>query len=352
MACLALGWLGCEPPSEVRAERDLEVGRATIAGAEVNVVDGLAAVRGLDPGRLLLWCSAPEPVIELTVDAPGPWLIELANAMPEARLESTAPVTELEGALPTLKSFRVELAAGLNTLRVAAAAPIAEAPFRVAVMSDVQDGIDEVQDVFSSINAQLGVRFLLGAGDLSQNGTREELERFQVELEQLRVPYYTTLGNHDAPQGTLWHELYGRGNFRFVFQGVQFTLIDSASSSLDPQVYDWLDGWVREGLSRTHVFVMHIPALDPVGVRNGAFGSRNEAGKLLSLLERGGVALTLYGHIHSFYQFENAGIPAFISGGGGAFEERLDGYHRHYLLIDLGAAEGIIASQRVDVDGG
>jgi 3',5'-cyclic-AMP phosphodiesterase len=344
----ALGLVACDPPSEQRAERDLEVGHATIAGVDVSVVDGLAAVRLLEPGHIALWCSAPEPVLEIRVGEPGTWLVELDNAMPGARL---ATARELPTARPTKKLFEVELGAGDNTLAIEAAAA-ADPPFRIAVMSDVQDGIDEVQDLFASMNAEPGLSFLLGAGDLSQNGTREELERFQRELESLAIPYYTTLGNHDATPDTPWHELYGRGNFRFVFQGVQFSLVDSSSSTLDPMVYDWLDGWLAEGLSRTHVFAMHIPALDPVGVRNGAFGNRNEAGKLLSMLERGDVAMTLYGHIHSFYQFENAGMPAFISGGGGAFEERLDGYHRHYLVIDLGAAEGVIGSRRVDVGGG
>ena len=63
---------------------------------------------------------------------------------------------------------------------------------------------------------------------------------------------------------------------------------------------------------------MHIPPVDPIGVRNGSFANRNEAAKLLTRLARGGVDLTLYGHIHSYYAFENAGIPAHISGGGGA----------------------------------
>jgi hypothetical protein len=37
---------------------------------------------------------------------------------------------------------------------------------------------------------------------------------------------------------------------------------------------------------------MHIPPLDPTGVRNGAFASRSEAAKLLARLAEGGVDLS------------------------------------------------------------
>jgi hypothetical protein len=110
-------------------------------------------------------------------------------------------------------------------------------------------------------------------------------------------------------------------------------MLDSASATLAPQVYDWLGGWLADGEGGLHMVIMHHPPLDPDGKRNGAFASRSEANKLLSTLARGGVDLTVYGHVHSFYTFENAGIEAFISGGGGAIPQRLDGVGRHFLKI-------------------
>jgi hypothetical protein len=62
------------------------------------------------------------------------------------------------------------------------------------------------------------------------------------------------------------------------------------------------------------------------------------------------VDLTLYGHIHSFYQYENANIPAFISGGGGADDEKLDSYGRHFMLIEIGADDGLLSTDVVFVD--
>jgi hypothetical protein len=85
-------------------------------------------------------------------------------------------------------------------------------------------------------------------------------------------------------------------------------------------------------------------------VRNGSFASRNEALALLVRLVRGRVDLTLYGHIHSHYSFENAGIHAEISGGGGAIPERLDGVGRHFMVIDVDPQEKVQSARVVRVD--
>ena len=126
-----------------------------------------------------------------------------------------------------------------------------------------------------------------------------------------------------------------RANKALALTGVGFTLLDSASATIDPLAYEWLDQWLAEGRHQVHVVAMHIPPLDPDGERNGAFASRSEASMLLAKLAAGGVDLTLYGHLHSFYAFGNGGIPAYISGGGGAIPERLDSVGRHFLVIDV-----------------
>jgi hypothetical protein len=95
---------------------------------------------------------------------------------------------------------------------------------------------------------------------------------------------------------------------------------------------------------------MHIPPIDPIGVRNGSFADRNEAAKLLTKLADGRVDLTLYGHVHSYYAFSNASIPAYISGGGGAIPERFDGMGRHYLTFDVDPAAGIMQAAVVRID--
>ncbi|MGC4086865.1 MAG: metallophosphoesterase [Polyangiaceae bacterium] len=344
----------CARPSLERAERDQEVGSAETDGLALRVESGLATVRRLEAGKIVLWGSAPS--FSFQVDATGPTSVrlELQNVLTDAVLVSNASsVSELPVALSTRRAYQVELPSGTTQFRVAAADADEAASFRFALLSDVQEAIDRVSDIYRRMNQETDVRFLFGAGDLTQRGSEEELQRFQRELEALNLPYFTTLGNHElGADPPPYHDYFGRGNFQFKFKGVVFTLLDSASATLDPIVYGWLDEWLAAAQNDVHIVSMHIPPLDPIGVRNGAFGSRAEAAKLLGRLAEGRVDLTVYGHIHSFYQFENAGIPAYISGGGGAIPERFDNVGRHFLVFDVDPVLGVRSMRRVEIDGG
>jgi predicted phosphodiesterase len=342
---------GCVRSAEERAELDLEVGRANIDGVRVEVDDGLAAVREIDAGRLDLW--AQSPVLDLVLDLPDQassrWEITVDNVMPDA--EMTAPdddaaltVVSREQPRPTRITWTVDIAAG-QTTRLHIAPPDADIneAFRVAVLSDIQDEVDDVGLFWERMNDDPSIRYVVSAGDITQFGELRELVFFMEQLEGLDVPFYTTVGNHEigpaSPEG--FHELYGRANFQFQFKGVYFTFVDSAGATVDPLVYDWLEDWLDRAEDETHIFLTHIPPLDPNGVRNGSFRSRNEAMKLLNMLASHGVDLGLYGHIHSYYADSNAAIPIYISGGGGALSEKFDGINRHYLTVDYEPGKGI-----------
>lgn len=362
-AALALSVLvaspGCLQPSEDRALRDLEVGIAAGGGARVHVLGGLAAVRKIQDGKIVLWAGAPafEASLALDASAPRTWEIELHNGVPGVELEVRADdggVTPVAGSMlsatRTTWTFEIDPPAHLK-LRLSSPGQDQPGPFSFAVLSDVQSAVDRVQDVFARVNEEPGLAFVWTTGDLTEQGTAEQMDRFQRELETLAIPMYGTLGNHDVfDSPTPWHDRFGRCNVHFRYKQVSFTAVDSASGTVDPLVYEWLDAWLAEGREGTHVFATHIPILDPIGVRGGGFASRNEAAKLLTLLARGRVDATFYGHIHSYYVFENAGIPAYISGGGGAIPERFDGIGRHFLVVDADAEAGVTNVRRVDVD--
>jgi predicted phosphodiesterase len=361
VALLAASQARCVGLTEERARRDEIVGKGGTAGATFEVVDGLGALRKLEPGVVSLWAKAPSIQIDVTLgeSAPATWILTVGNTVSDAVLEARTggagppPRAEaLPSALPTEKRWALTIPAGTTTLLVHPARGEPVAPWRFALLSDVQEAIDSVKDIYARMNADPSITFVVSAGDLTRQGGIEELERFQRELESLRVPFFPTLGNHELgnEDGAPFQRYFGRANFRFLHGGMQFTFLDSASATIDPLVYGWLDGWLLEGQKRTHAVLMHIPPIDPIGVRNGSFASRNEANKLLAQLAEGDVDLTLYGHIHSYYAFANAGIPAYISGGGGSIPERFDGVGRHYLTVDVDPARGIVQTGLVRID--
>lgn len=353
----ALAAPACLRAAEERAERDREVGHARHDGLSVDVKHGHAAILRLDAEQVLLWGSVPAFELSLGNDTATARSIELLlhNAMPTAQLHQMSggdtTLSEAEWLAPTRVRWHLQIPAGGSVdFRLGPPDFTEPEPFEFALLSDVQEAIDGFDEMIDRVNEETEVRFVLGAGDLTSEGTRGELERFQTELSRMNVPYFATLGNHELGEAPPpYHDLFGRGNYSFVFRDVRFTMLDSASATIDPLVYDWLSGWLRAGRSQTHVVAMHIPPFDPSGTRHGAFASKNEAAKLLNQLALHGVDLTLYGHIHTYIRFENAGIDAHIAGGGGAIPNRGDGIGRHYLVVTIGAA-GVEGTRLVEVD--
>jgi Icc protein len=352
----------CVGVAQERAARDEEVGKGQVGGASFEVTDGLASIRRLEPGVLTLWAQAPVLQVRARTGsgAAESWTLTIDNTLPDATLDAvtvsgpTVAVVPLDASRPTEKRWTLSLPAGVDaTLTLRPARPEPSGPWRYALLSDIQEAIDRVQDIYARINADPTIEFVVSAGDLTTFGRPEQLDRFQRELERLRVPFFATLGNHElgTDDGQPFQRQVGRASFRFFYGGLEFIFLDSASATLDPRVYAWLDGWLAEGENRTQVALMHIPPVDPVGVRNGSFADRNEAAKLLAKLAEGGVDLTLYGHIHTYQAFSNAGIPAHIAGGGGAIPERFDGIGRHYLTVDVDPRGGIVQTGLVRIDG-
>jgi predicted phosphodiesterase len=342
----------CTRPGAERALGDLEVGSATLGGVNVSVTGGMAAIRKLEDHRVELWASAP--AFELTVFADvtstGEWTIVANNVTPDAKLfpNSAAMIDRELGGRPTVATFRTTIHAGANVMRVA---PVENgiAPFRVVAMADIQQALPQVHEVFEQISEVPDVKFVIGMGDITDRGEIAEYEEFERALLSLDVPFYSTIGNHELwGDSDRWWSRYGRMNFQFDYAGVAFTFVDSGDAGVDPIVEDWLDGWLASARDRTNVFLTHMPPIDPVGFRYGGFRSMRDAQRLLARLVENNVDLTLYGHIHTYSKFENAGIPAYISGGGGARPKvQFDNIDRHFLIIDFGPTIDVTV-QRVD----
>ncbi len=346
---LLLSLVACTRPGEHRAEEELAVGSSSLGDTTVEARDGLASIHDLRDGTIDLWSQTPDLTLDVTTPAGGTWNIIARNTLPDAVLSENGVVTtRTDLSSPTVAMFTVALAPGAHTLRIAPPDADRIEPFTVAAMADIQTALPIVDDVFRAIDAHPEVRFVVGMGDITQRAELSEYDMFERQLGTLNVPFYTTLGNHE-----LWgpaqefYRRYGRADFHFTFKGAAFTFVDSGDTGIDPLVEHWLDGWLADAKDQVHIFLTHVPPIDPFGGRYGSFRDIEDARRLLSRLVDGNVDLTLYGHIHTYIQYENAGIPAYISGGGGARPMKWDGIDRNFLVVAVDPGAGAIES--VDV---
>jgi 3',5'-cyclic-AMP phosphodiesterase len=354
VAVAVLAVAACTRPGEDRALAELLVGTATLGDVSVEVAGGLAAVRDLGDHRLELWCGAPvlDLHVELGPGDGGPWTLVLRNSLPDAVVTvAGTSYARVSGEHPTTGTFVVPLVAGASDVHVGPPDADLAGPFRVVAMADIQSAMPQVHEVFAQINTVPDARFVVAMGDITDRAELAEYELFDLQYQTLRIPFYTTLGNHELwadPQR--YFDRFGRASFHYVFKQVAFTYADSGDAGIDPLVESWLDEYFAAAHDRTHVFLTHMPPIDPVGIRYGGFRSAQDGRRLISRLVEADVDLALYGHIHTLVEYEDAGIPSYISGGGGAEPMRWDGIDRHFLIIDLDAETGVrsVAVHRVD----
>ncbi len=334
----------CTRPSEERALGELDIGTAALTDAQLTIADGLAAVRELTDHRIELWAQSPVLDIELVLGttAGGDWQIRIRNSLPDSLLVTGGTTyVRVPDEHPTVATFIVPLAPGTHALRLAPPDADRMEPFKVASMADIQTALPEVDDVFRAISAVPDARFVIAMGDITQRGEEAEYDLFERQLVTLTIPFYSTLGNHELwSPAERWFERFGRASFQFTFKGAVFTYADSGDAAIDPLVEQWIEGWMANAIDRTHIFLTHMPPIDPVGTRAAGFRSTRDGYRLLSRLAEGRVDLGLYGHIHTYVAYENGGIPSFISGGGGAQPLRGDGIDRHFLVIEVDPATG------------
>ena len=359
---LSSALLSCLNVAEERARIAERVGHAQVSGASVSVIEGSATVRELSyaEGRVTLWLWAQTPGLKVRIERNGDVRLQslslkVSNVMAESELRAVAasdrsPNTGLgagdrgpssSGELPTVIQAEMSLNGRNATLELTPPQPPQDQPWRFALFADVQERIDGLADLLSPLG-QEQVRFALISGDLTSMGKTHELLKFQEEMEaHLPFPCYPTLGNHElGTPGIPFHRLFGRGTYSFTYGGARFTLLDGASATLAPRARRDLDRWLDEARAQAHVVVTHIPFLDPDGTRGGAFASRLEAADILSTLKAHHVDLLLYGHVHTYRYFYQAGIPTVISGGGGSIPMRLDGIGRHYVVFEINDPQG------------
>lgn len=355
MTLCAVGALGCLKVAEERAILEERVGRATQEGLSFYVEEGASSIRSIhrqaahvsvdlwaqQPAQRLTIQRAPhvqleEPPQELTVT----WHNLMAGSQVTLQSESGEPLPferlSLEGEPVTRFTLNAPLSAGGLSWVVSPPEPESGERLYVGVFADVQERIAGLAELLRPL-AEEPVQFCLISGDLTAQGATHELREFQGGLERhLPFPCYATMGNHElGTAGPPFYQFFGRGSFSFSYGGARVTLLDDASATIAPRTLSKLKGWLNAGRDQLHILVTHLPILDMDGTRSGAFASRLEAMELLASLAASGVDLLLYGHVHTFKAYRQAGIPALISGGGGSIPMRFDGVGRHYLVLEL-----------------
>ena len=139
-------------------------------------------------------------------------------------------------------------------------------PFKVAVLSDTHYHFSKLQDAINHINQQGDYSFAIVTGDISENGLKQEFVYFYNVMTNLKIPYLTTIGNHDYLSNgeKIYAQMFGPSNYSFVFNNVKFIVFDNTTfeSEKEPDM-----AWLREEFEddRAYDHVVPFPRVMEMG---------------------------------------------------------------------------------------
>lgn len=188
------------------------------------------------------------------------------------------------------------------------------------------------------------IAFFVDLGDSTRVGDYSEYLINKKIIDQLKVPHYMVLGDHDiVSNGTkIWEEFFGPNYYSWDYQNVHFVTIDNVTdiNGLSEEQLIWLEKDLSKNYSKQQKIVfMHRPPEAPFSepMDLGFKGTLSEMRikKLIDILKKYKVNHIFTGHLHNFAEYSISGIPITITGGAGGpiYPLPFIGKNKHHFLI-------------------
>ena len=344
--------ISCSDSKDTRANRDLIIGAFETENYVLKTEKGILNPTQADTTNLTVRAGSPEFTAQLSNKTSQAITIQLTVSNIPLQLnlkaddEELSDIDSLQGSLE--KSWEIIIPEN-SSVQLESSQNPAE-PFEFLAFGDIQDGIDNFIDVVNLINQQANIDFVLFLGDLTMNSDLEEFQKIEEMFAKINFPIYSTPGNHDVRSSTRYQDYFGKASYSWDYRSVRFTSVDSASWTLSKSSWEQYKSWLQQAKNQTHIVFSHIAPTEPFGLRGGHWRSRREANAFIAESSRADVDAMFYGHLHTLDIYSLAGIPVYISGGGGAFQEFFDGIERHFLKVSVNPSNSQIGVSIVRVD--
>lgn len=343
-------------------------------GATVTIQGGFVKGKIIDANKqenLLLRSLSPTPQITVKGDTSGSkiYLIQVENINPL----STDIKNIDKSKIKIISSHTLQLTIDLkaNEERKIDVVPKDKTEgFEFVMLGDNRDGYQTFSTILDQINA-INPVFTVDDGDLVFGGEPNRYRLFYQTISKLRVPLYTTLGNHDIRENgrPTYTILFGPPYYSFDYKNVHFIFLDSSrgwaeKTAIPEEQYQWLENDLKNSQGKQTFVFSHIPPTDPreyvdpnlipeipdeekpsilerlmnnysqYKSLNHGFPDKNEAKKFENLMTKYNVNTVFLSHIHSYFSYIKDDVRYVISGGGGAELLTKDSYY-HYLRVKV-----------------
>jgi 3',5'-cyclic AMP phosphodiesterase CpdA len=240
--------------------------------------------------------------------------------------------------------------------------------FGFVVIGDNRTGDDVYRKIIGRV-VDRNPSLIVNTGDqITQPGSRDQWQRFWEMSRPVTMPYFLTVGNHDASPGVPGSEdvyreevdLPGNELYYAVPAGnALFIVLDSCISGEEKRItgkqFAWLEA-ILAGAKRKHLFVFVHHPLFPDPTRGRHAGSSldaypQERDRLHALFVQYHVTAVFQGHEHVYLRTTRDGIQYITAGGGGAplYAKDTDGGFHHYVYMTVDGEA--VSGEVVDLGG-
>jgi 3',5'-cyclic AMP phosphodiesterase CpdA len=244
--------------------------------------------------------------------------------------------------------------------------------FSFVVLGDNRAGDPACDAVYEKIIAAAMTRkpdLVVNTGDqIDKPGNVEHWKRFRELSRNVTVPYFLTVGNHDAHVDVAGSEetytahvdLPGKEiYYSFVAGNALFVVLDSYIKGEDKKItgeqFAWLEQVLAASRQRNKFVFVHHPLYPEAGKGKHHGNSLDrypaDRDRLQALFVKQKVTMVFLGHEHYYLRKTVDGIPHVIAGGGGAplYARDEEGGFHHYVLVSVDGDK--VSGEVVDVNG-
>jgi predicted phosphohydrolase len=224
---------------------------------------------------------------------------------------------------------------------------LATSPFQFALFTDLHISVlkpqhaEDLQFAVDEVNVNGKIDFVLISGDDSDLGDLESLYQTKKILDNLKIPYYITSGNHDTHQGEIgsanFIRVFGKDTFSFSHSGYQFIGFPTGpqkGGNIGHIAAEDID-FVKRELNKTNpTFVItHYPLLK---------GDLDNYKEMNDFLQKFNVKAVLNGHYHRNALLNFDGIPGIVNRSMLRGTQKAGGYSIYSVSDSLKVSEKII----------
>ena len=216
-----------------------------------------------------------------------------------------------------------------------------QASFQFAVVGDNHNNLEIYQKIIQRIN-QDKMAFFVDLGDLTRVGASSEYYEAKRILDQLKVPYYMTMGDHDKIGNgyDLWQQYFGPTYYSWDFKNGHFVILNDVvnENGFSEEQLNWLENDLSRTNKEVKIIFLHRPPRCPFA-EPGDLGftgpySQERITRFFNIAQRYRINKIFAGHLHNFLNYSVEGIPITVTGGGGGpiYHIPLIGKNRHHFL--------------------